>query len=59
VIGVSGLTTKTPLPRLFNASRQVLPGLGLEGEALAAQRAVAAVEKLLKKKDPLKAGRPS
>lgn len=58
VLGVSGLTTKTPWPRLFLASRQVLPGLGLEGEALAAQRAVAAVEKLLNKKDPLRAGRP-
>ncbi len=55
VLGVSGLTTKTPWPRLFNASRQVLPGLGLEGEALAAQRAVAAVERLLNKKDPLRA----
>lgn len=59
-LGVTGLTTVTPWKRLFNASRQVLPGLGLEGEALAARRAIAAVEKLLlKKKDPLKAGRPS
>lgn len=58
-LGVTGLTTSTPFPRLFNASRQVLPGLGLEGEALAAQRVIAAVEKLLKKKDPLKAGRPA
>lgn len=59
-LGISGLTTVTPWSRLFNASRQVLPGLGLEGEALAARRAIAAVEKLLlKKKDPLKAGRPS
>lgn len=59
LLGIVGLTTKTPWPRLFNASRQVLPGLGLEGEALAAQRAVAAVEKLLKKKDPLREGRPA
>lgn len=59
-LGVAALTTRTPWPRLFNASRQVLPGLGLEGEALAAQRAIAAVEKLLmKKKDPLRAGRPA
>ena len=58
VLGISGLTTKTPWPHLFIASRQVLPGLGLEGEALAAQHAVAAVEKLLNKKDPLRAGRP-
>lgn len=57
-LGVAGLPTSTPWPRLFNASRQVLPGLGLEGEALAAQRAITAVEKLLKKKDPLRAGRP-
>lgn len=58
MLGVAGLTTRTPWSHLFNASRQVLPGLGLEGEALAAQRAVVAVEQLLKKKDPLKAGRP-
>lgn len=58
-LGVAGLTTRTPWPRLFNASRQVLPGLGLEGESLAAQRAVAAVERLLKKQDPLRARRPS
>jgi hypothetical protein len=58
VLGVTGLTTTTPWPHLFVASRQVLPGLGLEGEALAAQRAVAAVEKLIKRKDPLRAGRP-
>ncbi|MBL8922494.1 MAG: desaturase [Myxococcaceae bacterium] len=58
-LGITGLTTSTPWPHLFNASRQVLPALGLEGEALAAQRAIAAVEKLLKKKDPLKAGRPA
>ncbi|MCU0700967.1 MAG: desaturase, partial [Myxococcaceae bacterium] len=59
VLGISGLTTASPWPRLYVASRQVLPGLGLEGEALAAQRAIAAVEKrLVSKKDPLKAGRP-
>ncbi len=59
VLGVAALTTRTPWGRLFNASRQVLPGLGLEGEVLAAQRAVSAVEKLLKKKDPLREGRPA
>ncbi|MDX2009008.1 MAG: desaturase [Myxococcaceae bacterium] len=59
VLGLSGLTTASPWPRLYLASRQVLPGLGLEGEALAAQRAIAAVEKrLVSKKDPLKVGRP-
>ncbi|MCA2977893.1 MAG: hypothetical protein INH37_06390 [Myxococcaceae bacterium] len=57
--GVAGLTTGSPWPRLYLAGRQVLPGLGLEGEALSAARAIAAVEKrLASKKDPLKAARP-
>jgi glycine/D-amino acid oxidase-like deaminating enzyme len=59
MLGIAGLTTVSPWPRLYLASRQILPGLGLEGEALAAQRAIAAVEKrLVSKKDPLKVGRP-
>jgi hypothetical protein len=41
------------------ANRQVYPGLGLEGEAMAATRAVERLEKLLKKHDPLKAGKTS
>jgi hypothetical protein len=58
-LGLTGLTTVSPWPRLYLASRQILPGLGLEGEALAAQRAIVAVEKrLLSKRDPLKVGRP-
>jgi hypothetical protein len=59
MLGIAGLTTVSPWPRLYLASRQILPGVGLEGEALAAQRAIAAVEKrLVSKKDPLKVGRP-
>jgi hypothetical protein len=35
----------------------VLPGLGLEGEALAALRAAQRAERALKKNDPLRARR--
>jgi phytoene dehydrogenase-like protein len=58
-LGVSALTTGTPWKRLVLASRQVLPGLGVEGEALAAARAVRLIEATLKKNDPLKAKRPA
>jgi hypothetical protein len=49
ILGVTGLSTKSPWPRLFTTSREVLPGLGLEGEAIASMRAVWAVERLLKR----------
>jgi hypothetical protein len=52
--GVTGLTTASPWKRLLLANRQVLPGLGLEGEVLAATRAVDRIERALKKNDPLK-----
>lgn len=58
-LGVSALSTSSPWKHLLLASRQVLPGLGLEGEALAASRAVKQIEASLKKDDPLKARRPA
>lgn len=53
-LGVSALTTSAPWKRVMLASRQVLPGLGFEGEVLASQRAVKRVELALKKNDPLR-----
>ncbi len=53
-LGVAGLVTHSPWKRVMIASRQVLPGLGFEGEVLAAQRAARLVETGLKKNDPLK-----
>jgi hypothetical protein len=58
-LGVSGHGTVTPWKRVLLAGRQVLPGLGLEGEVLAARRAVRHVEAKLKKDDPLKGRRPA
>ncbi|MGV3625429.1 MAG: desaturase [Archangium sp.] len=53
-LGVSGHATQSPWKRVLLASRQVLPGLGFEGEVLAAQRAARVVETALRKNDPLK-----
>jgi hypothetical protein len=53
-LGVSGLSTQTALKNLFLASREVLPGLGLEGELLAGARAADLAQAMLKKHDPLK-----
>lgn len=53
-LGVSGHVTQSPWKRVLLASRQVLPGLGFEGEVLAAQRAVRLAEATLRKNDPLK-----
>ena len=53
-LGVTGLTTSSPWRRVLFTNRQVLPALGLEGEVLAAQRAVKLTELTLKKNDPLK-----
>ncbi|MHB8875617.1 MAG: NAD(P)-binding protein [Myxococcaceae bacterium] len=52
-LGVTGLSQRTPVKNLFLASREVLPGLGLEGEILAGLRAARLVQEMLKKKDPL------
>ena len=57
-LGVAGHTTSSPWKRVLLAGRQVLPGLGFEGEVLAAQRAVKVVETGLKKNDPLKTRKP-
>lgn len=58
-LGAAGLTTSSPWKRVVMAGRQVLPGLGFEGEVLAAQRAVKMVETSLKKNDPLKTRKPA
>lgn len=58
-LGAAGLTTSSPWKRVVLAGRQVLPGLGFEGEVLAAQRAVKLVETSLKKNDPLKTRKPA
>lgn len=52
--GISGLSPKTPVKNLFVASREVLPGLGLEGELLAGVRAARMVHELLNKSKPIK-----
>lgn len=52
--GVTGLSPQTPLRNLFLASREVLPGLGLEGEYLAGIRAARLVHDLLHKNKHLK-----
>jgi phytoene dehydrogenase-like protein len=53
-LGVTGLPQQTPVKNLFLASREVLPGLGLEGEFIAGARAASLVQEQLKKRDPLK-----
>lgn len=52
--GVTGIPSRTPVKNLFIASREVVPGLGFEGECLAGIRAAKLVQDLLKKSDPLK-----
>jgi hypothetical protein len=58
-LGAAGLTTGSPWKHVLLAGRQVLPGLGFEGEVLAAQRAVKMVESSHKKNDPLKTRKPA
>lgn len=53
-LGVTGLSQRTPAKNILLAGREVLPGLGLEGELLAGIRAARLVQDMLKKKDPLK-----
>ena len=52
-LGITGLTLRTPLRNLVRASREVLPGLGVEGEFLCGLRAATLVERLIHKTDPL------
>lgn len=54
VLGITGVPQITPVKNLFLANREVLPGLGLEGEFLAGIRAARLVQDMLKKRDPLK-----
>jgi hypothetical protein len=54
VLGVGGLQQQTPTKNLLLAGREVLPGLGLEGEFLAGIRATRLVQEMLKKKPVLK-----
>jgi hypothetical protein len=53
-LGVTGLKQRTPAKNILLAGREVLPGLGLEGEFLAGMRAARLVQEMLKKKNPLK-----
>jgi len=53
-LGVTGLPCRTPLKNLVLAGREVVPGLGIEGEFHAAWQAAREVERLLGKKDVLK-----
>jgi hypothetical protein len=54
VLGVTGLKQHTPTKNVLLAGREVLPGLGLEGEFLAGMRATRLVQEMLKKKAVLK-----
>ncbi len=47
VLGVGGASTSSPVATLFLAGREVLPGLGIEGQFHAAWQAAAAVERHL------------
>jgi phytoene dehydrogenase-like protein len=51
--GITGLPPRTPVKNLFLASREVLPGLGFEGELLAGVRAARLVQQALHKTNPL------
>ncbi|ADO71233.1 NAD(P)-binding protein [Stigmatella aurantiaca] len=53
-LGVTGLNQRTQAKNILLAGREVLPGLGLEGELLAGMRAARLVQEMLKKKNPLK-----
>jgi phytoene dehydrogenase-like protein len=52
-LGVTGLTPTTALKNLFLASREVIPGLGVEGELLSGLRVAELVQGSLRKHDPL------
>ncbi len=52
--GITGIGPQTPVKNLFLASREVLPGLGFEGELLAGIRAARLVQQTIHKKNPLK-----
>ena len=50
LLGVTGLPTRSAVRNLFFAGREVVPGLGLEGELHAGLQAAAAAEAWLGKK---------
>jgi phytoene dehydrogenase-like protein len=52
-LGVTGLKQRTAAKNILLAGREVLPGLGLEGEFLAGMRAARLVQEMLKKKTPV------
>jgi hypothetical protein len=54
LLGVCGLPPRSASGNLLFCNRQLLPGLGLEGELLAAFRTVRLVQRTVKKRDPLK-----
>jgi phytoene dehydrogenase-like protein len=54
LLGITGLPVRAPAKHLFLASREVLPGLGFEGEVITALRVSRMVQETLKKNDPLK-----
>ena len=54
VLGVTGLKQQTPAKNVLLAGREILPGLGLEGELLAGERASRLVQEMFKKKAVLK-----
>lgn len=53
-LGVTGLPCRSPYRNVVFAGREVVPGLGLEGEFHAGVQAAAAAQELLGKKDLLK-----
>ncbi|HTP29955.1 MAG TPA: NAD(P)-binding protein [Anaeromyxobacteraceae bacterium] len=53
-LGVTGLPCRSPYRNLVFASREVIPGLGLEGEFHAGLQASAAAQELLGRKDLLR-----
>lgn len=53
-LGVTGIPPRTSVRNLFVASREVLPGLGLEGEFIAGQRVAGMVHEVLRRFDPLR-----
>lgn len=53
-LGLTGLPQKTCFKNLYLANRQVLPGLGLEGELIAGIRLAELIQRKLHKHNPLK-----
>ena len=54
VLGITGLPCRSPYKNLVFAGREVVPGLGLEGEFHAGLQAAAAAQELLGRKDLLR-----